>query len=66
MVMRFKDAPPEFRGAESEAEKIMHIAFPLAHGSLLMGSDAPEAYGKVSIGTNFNVSVHTESEGRSR
>ena len=60
MVMRFKDAPPEHRGSEGEAEKIMHIALPVGQ-SVLMASDAPEAQ-KVTVGSNFTVSITAESK----
>jgi PhnB protein len=63
MVMRFKDVPPQYKMSESEGEKIMHIALPIGQGSMLMGSDVPDAYGKVVIGTNFYVSISVESEG---
>ncbi|HEX8278105.1 MAG TPA: VOC family protein [Segetibacter sp.] len=62
MVMRFKDVPPQYKMSESEDEKIMHIALPIGQGSMLMGSDVPEAYGPVVIGNNFNVSISVESE----
>ena len=61
MVMRFKDAPAEYQMGESD-EKIMHISLPLGHGTLLMGSHVPEAMGKAITGTNFCVSIGTESE----
>jgi PhnB protein len=61
-VMRFKDVRREYSGSESEAEKIMHVSLPLAHGSFLMGGDVPDAFGKAIVGTNSYVSVHTESE----
>lgn len=62
MVMRFKDVPAEYRMSESEGEKIMHIALPLGQGTMLMGSDVPEAMGKATIGTNFYVSISAQSE----
>lgn len=55
MVMKFKDAPPEHRGGEHEAENIMHIALPVGEG-MLMASDAPEAQ-KVTVGNNFSISI---------
>lgn len=56
MVVRFKDMQmPEHPSAESEAEKIMHIALPIGKHSILMGSDTPEFMGK-----------HNESENRSK
>ena len=62
MVMRFKDVPPEHKMSPTEDEKIMHIALPLGQGSILMGSDIPEAYGKVVPGTNITISISTSSE----
>ena len=41
MVGRFKDMPEEYRGPESEWNKIMHIALTIAGGSVLMGSYVP-------------------------
>ena len=61
MLMRFKEAPPEHRGAESESDKIMHIALPIGEGNVLMASDAPEAQ-KVTIGNNFNISISASSK----
>ena len=60
MVMRFKDAPPEHRGAESEGNKIMHIALPIGQ-SILMASDAPEAQ-KVNVGSNFSISISASTK----
>ena len=62
MVMRFSDVPAEYKMPESEASRIMHIALPLSRGTLLMGSDVPESMGEVVIGTNFYVSISTDSK----
>ncbi len=62
MVMRFKDVPSEHKMSESEGEKIMHIALPIGLGTVLMGSDVPEAFGKAVVGTNFYISISTQSE----
>lgn len=62
MVMRFKDVPPEYQMGEDEAEKIMHVALPIGQGTILMGSDTPEAMGPVTTGTNFAISISTGSE----
>ena len=62
MVMRYKDAPAEYQMGEDNGERIMHIALPIGQGTMLMGSDQPEAYGKATIGTNFYISISTESE----
>jgi len=60
---RFKDMPTE-NGMETSADdanKIMHVAFPISKETVLMGSDTSEAYGKVNLGTNFAISVNVES-----
>jgi PhnB protein len=62
MVMRFKDAPPEVRGPDQVANKIMHISLPIGKSSLLMGSDMPEHYGKVNPGNNQNISITADSK----
>jgi PhnB protein len=47
-IMRFKDmASPDCPTAESEADKIMHIALPIG-GNVLMANDVPESMGKVN------------------
>jgi PhnB protein len=66
-VMRFKDVPAEeldesHQLPESEGEKIMHIALPIGKGTVLMGSDTPESMGAVTSGTNFSLSISTDSE----
>ena len=62
MVMRFKDVPAEHQMGQGNGEKIMHIALPIGQGTVLMGSDVPEAYGKTTIGTNFYISISAASE----
>lgn len=62
MVMRFKEVPPEYQMGEGEAEKIMHVALPIGQGTILMGSDVPEAMGPVTPGANFSISISTDSE----
>ena len=65
MVMRMKDAPAEHRAHAStpeDLEKIMHIALPIGNGNVLMASDIAESIHKVNFGTNFSISVSTESE----
>lgn len=66
-VMRFKDVPSEeldesHQLPESEGEKIMHVALPIGQGTILMGSDTPAAMGSVTPGTNFSISISTDSE----
>lgn len=62
MVMRFKEVPAEYQGAESEGNKIMHIALPIGQGNMLMASDVPETQAKAIMGTNFNISISASSE----
>ncbi|RKI21326.1 VOC family protein, partial [Corallococcus sp. AB004] len=47
-------------GAE-EGEKIMHVSLPIGN-TVIMGSDIPASYPAGVMGTNFNVSVNTDSE----
>lgn len=62
MVMRFKDSPPEFRGPDHEANKIMHIALPIGKNSILMGSDIPEHFGSAVSGNNVHISITADSK----
>jgi PhnB protein len=62
IVSRFKDMPQEHTMPEGEANKILHIALPLKNGTVLMGSDVPAAYGGVTFGSNFNISIHPDDE----
>jgi PhnB protein len=59
---RFKDAPSEQPIPESEGEKIMHVSLPIGNGSVIMGSDTSELHGIVSIGTNYSISINTETK----
>ena len=62
-IMRFKDlASPEFPVAESEANKIMHIALPIGK-NVLMANDVPEILGKVNENENRSkISISAESK----
>lgn len=62
-VMRFKDmAGPEFPMAESEANKIMHIALPIGK-NVLMGNDVPEFMGKTNENENRSkIAISAESK----
>ena len=62
MVMRFKDVPPEHQSTPAEANKIMHISFPIGKNNVLMGSDVPEAWGKAVTGTNVSLSITADSK----
>jgi PhnB protein len=61
-IMRFKEVPAEYQMAQSEGEKIMHVALPIGQGTILMGSDRPREMGPVTPGNNFYVSINTTSE----
>lgn len=63
-VMRYKDLNiPGSISTESEANKIMHIALLIGKGSVLMGSDTPEALGKHNLNeTRSKISVGAESK----
>ncbi len=62
-VMRFKDlSSPEFKVAEKEANKIMHIALPIGK-NVLMGNDVPEIMGKTNENENRSkISINCESK----
>ena len=61
-IMRFKDlSNPEFPVAESEANKIMHIALPVGK-NFLMANDVPEIMGKTNENENRSkIFISTES-----
>ena len=62
-LMRFKDlASPEFPIAESEANKIMHIALPIGK-NVLLANDVPEMLGRVNENENRSkISISAESK----
>nr|WP_294790057.1 VOC family protein [uncultured Mucilaginibacter sp.] len=62
-VVRFKDlASEEFTVAESEANKIMHIALPLGKHNMLIANDVPEFMGPVNESENRSkIAVAAES-----
>lgn len=62
-IMRFKDmASPEFQVAESEANKIMHIALPIGN-NILMANDVPEFMGKTNENENRSkIAISAESK----
>ncbi|MFP5041297.1 VOC family protein [Parasediminibacterium sp. JCM 36343] len=61
-IMRFKDlASAEYPIAESEANKIMHIALPIGK-NILMANDVPERMGRVNENENRSkIAVSAES-----
>lgn len=62
MLMRFKEVPAEAGLPAGEGEKIMHVALPIGHGTVLMGSDRPAAMGLVTGGNNYYISIQTDSQ----
>ncbi len=63
MIMRFKDmANDDFPVEEHEANKIMHIAFPIGK-NILMGNDVPESMGRTNENENRSkISISAESK----
>jgi PhnB protein len=62
-IMRYKDmASAEFLVPEHEADKIMHIAFPIGP-NVLMGNDVPESMGPTNENENRSkISISAESK----
>lgn len=63
-IVRFKDlASDEFKVAEKEENKIMHIALPIGNSSVLMANDVPEIMGKVNERENRSkIVISTKSK----
>jgi PhnB protein len=63
-VVRFKDiASTDFKVAEKEENKIMHIALPIGTGTMLIANDVPEILGRVNERENRSkILVNTESK----
>jgi PhnB protein len=62
-IMRYKDvASAEYPVAETDANKVMHIALPIGRTSVLMGSDVLPVMGQVTENDNRNtISISAES-----
>jgi PhnB protein len=58
---RFKDVPSENPLPEAEGEWLMHVELPIGNGNFLMGSDTPSTMGKVVNGTNYHISIQSDS-----
>ena len=59
-IIRFKDlASPEFKVAEKEENKIMHIALPIGKTNMLMANDVPEIMGRTNENENRSKIVIT-------
>lgn len=48
--------------SEDEANRIMHVSLPISKETILMGSDSTSQSGDVLFGTNFSVSINTDSK----
>jgi PhnB protein len=61
---RFKDMPPMGDKAVplSEGDRIMHVSLPISKETILMGSDTSEVSGPAVAGTNFSISVSTDTK----
>lgn len=63
-IGKYKDMPA-MEGCESiseqDAERIMHVSLPIGN-TVLMGGDSNQQSGEVVMGTNFHVSINTESK----
>lgn len=65
-IGRFGEMPP-MEGQppmpESERNKIMHVSLPISEETVLMGSDASEAFGHANnVGNNFSISITAASQ----
>ena len=62
-LMRFKDNAECGQIAESDQERIMHVALPIGNGNVLMGTDSLESLGqKLTVGNNFYICLSPESK----
>ena len=62
-LMRFKDNAECAQMAESDKDRIMHIALPIGNGNVLMGTDALESMGqKLTFGNNFYICLSPDSK----
>lgn len=64
MISKFKDMPADENSpelSEEDAERVMHVSFPINDGYILMGSDSNAQSGDVVFGTNSSISINAES-----
>ena len=63
MLQRIKDTPGGDKAPAHEQNRVMHVALPIGKSTVLMASDIMESMGQtLTMGNNFSISVHTESE----
>lgn len=63
---RFGEMPPSDDPncpppSDEEANRIMHVSLPISKETILMGSDTTSQSGDAVFGTNFSVSINTNS-----
>ncbi len=63
-IGRFKDMPatPGQELPEGSGDKIMHVSLPISSETILYGSDANPAMGRVTIGQHISLSVGAQSK----
>lgn len=63
VLQRFKETEFGDKLSETDREKIMHISLPIGDSVVLMATDVLGSIGQnITVGTNFSLSVNTESE----
>ena len=63
VVQKFKDMPGGTKIGEEDQQKIMHMSLPVGSINQLLASDIVESMGQtLKVGTNFTLTVVTESE----
>ena len=64
LMSKYKDMPPAdgSKIADTDAERIMHVSYPIGKNAILLGGDANAQSGDVIFGNNVHVSMNTESE----
>ena len=60
-LQRFGEVPAGTPSPGS-ADKILHVALPVGKNSTLMGSDIPENYERATFGTNYFISISTDTK----
>jgi uncharacterized glyoxalase superfamily protein PhnB len=61
-VMRYKDTFEAERTPEADGDKLMHIAFPVGKGNMLMATDAIGEMGKdLTQGNSFYICINGET-----
>jgi PhnB protein len=61
MVMTYGQLPEGVPSHGEPDDRIMHISLPIARGSVLMGSDAPEAFGPLVRGNSYHIMLGADT-----